>query len=65
MKALNIFNIEGKLVKTIYNSSPFQNNIKLKWDGKNNFGSSVPSGIYFVISNDKNFQISKKIMLLK
>ena len=65
LKALNIFDIEGKLVKTIYNPSPFQKTIKLKWDGKNNFGSSVPSGIYFITSNDKNFQISKKIMLLK
>ena len=65
LENLNIFNIEGKLVKTIYNSSPFQNNIKLKWDGKNNNGSSVPSGIYFITSNDKNFQISKKIILLK
>lgn len=62
---LNIFNIEGKLVKTIYNSSSYQNNIKLKWDGKNNFGLNVPSGVYFIISNGKNFQISKKIMLLK
>ena len=65
LKALNIFDIEGKLVKTIYNPSPFQKTIKLKWDGKNNFGSSVPSGIYFIVSNDKNFQISNKIMLLK
>ena len=64
-KVLNIFNIEGKLVKTIYNFSPFQKKIELKWDGKDNLGSSLPSGLYFIVSNEKKLQFKHKIMLLR
>tara|TARA_A100001234_G_scaffold219573_1_gene230654 strand:- start:993 stop:3014 length:2022 start_codon:yes stop_codon:yes gene_type:complete len=64
-KELNIFDIEGKLVETIYNPSPFQKEIKLKWDGKDSFGENVPSGIYFILSGDRGFQLKHKIMLLK
>ena len=37
----------------------------LSWDGKNNFGKSVPSGIYFVVANSNNQVKVEKITFLK
>jgi hypothetical protein len=46
---LEIFDAAGRLVKNfiLHPSSSFILPAKLEWDGKNNQGKEVPSGIYF------------------
>jgi hypothetical protein len=59
---INIFDITGRLVRTI---PQIDNTLSVIWDGKNDQGASVTSGVYFakVISGNKNACI--KVTLLK
>jgi len=41
---------------------------KLQWDGKDNFGRSVASGIYFYklsVSGTENLTLTRKMILMK
>ncbi len=62
---LKIFSITGKLIisKRIKNNS--DGNIIWKWDGQNNKGYQVSSGVYFIkIRNDERF-ISSKVLMIR
>lgn len=65
---LNIYSSTGSLVKTIHNS--IEQNLKPGfyqqiWDGKDDKGLSLPSGIYFINLKTKNNQYNKKIIYQK
>jgi len=62
---LEIFNVLGQQVKTLVNEYQNAGNYDVIWDGLNNNGSSVASGIYFYrLTTDKE-QATKKMMMLK
>jgi hypothetical protein len=64
---LNIYDITGKLVKTIISNKQLNSGMHFySWDATNNQGKEVSSGIYFldIISNSE-YVISKKIILFK
>ena len=60
---LTIFNIKGEIVKTL-----FRNNTKsgeFNWNGKNEKGNEVFSGIYFYKLSTENETFIKKMILTK
>ncbi len=61
--ALNIFNLVGQKIKT-FNIDDSGRNIVI-WNGKDDFGKKVASGIYFVNLKSENKSFTKKILLLK
>ncbi|MEN8191299.1 MAG: lamin tail domain-containing protein [Bacteroidota bacterium] len=63
--ALRVYNIHGELVSTLVNNNLSAGYHQFTWNGTNNNGSRVSSGIYFyqVISNE--FNQVKKMMLVK
>jgi len=64
--SLNIFDIQGRLVKSLLSSSyypPGYHNII--WDGKNNMGTQVPSGMYLYKLISENNTIIRKMVLMK
>jgi hypothetical protein len=62
---LEIFNILGQRIKSLMNEEKSPGYYSISWDGKNDFGELVNSGIYFIkISADK-FSDIKKMTLLK
>ena len=62
---LNIFNILGQRVCTLVDESVTAGYHKVTWDGTNDAGSGVPSGIYFYKIDAGDFVESKKMMMLK
>lgn len=62
---VTVFNIKGQIVKNLYNDIPKGNKIDLQWNGTNNNGHKLSSGIYFIkaVSNDENN--IKKVLMLK
>jgi len=64
---LNVFNIKGQLVGTLFNN-PVQKNqdIQLSWDGKDSHGNDLSSGIYLyqLLIENKLFE-TKKIVLIR
>jgi len=61
---LKIYDINGQLVKKFSNSCQAGMN-KTIWDGKNNKGNLVASGIYFYQVIFENSILTKRMILLK
>jgi len=51
---LNVYNIRGELVRSLYNGQQSSGEYSVKWNGLDDKGSAVSSGIYFyrLITND-------------
>ncbi len=62
---IEIFNINGQLVKTIAKGNVLSGLHTYKWDGRNNNGVELENGIYFYrLKADKNV-LRKKMVLVK
>ncbi len=62
---LKIYDISGRLVKTLLNENRNAGNYSVTWDGTNQSGVKVGSGIYLYKLTAGNFQQVKKMMLIK
>jgi hypothetical protein len=62
---LKIYNVRGALVKTLVNGYRVRNIYKEIWDGKDNTGQSVASGVYFYKLITGDFRATKKMVLLR
>ncbi len=61
---LKIFNILGQCVRTLIDGEETPGNKKITWDGNNDNGNQVASGIYFFkLVNNENEETRKMIML--
>ena len=60
-----ITDIKGSLVKVLHERNLSKNNGIIFWDGTNNFGSKVNSGMYFYTLEAINHKKTKKMLLLK
>ena len=62
---LSVFDLNGKLVKTLTNQEYKQGRYKLNWNAQNNYGQDVPSGMYFIRFSSNSYTNTKKILFLK
>ncbi len=64
--SLTIYDILGRKIKTLIDNQEYhKGTYEARWDGTNNFGSKVASGIYIYTLRFGNFQKSLKMNLLK
>ena len=62
---LDIYNVKGQLVKSLFDGiAPF-GRTSLVWDSTDNGGKAVSSGIYFYRLTTENHSESRKMMLMK
>jgi parallel beta-helix repeat protein len=62
---ITIYNILGKKVRTLVNERQPAGGKRITWDGKNDEGDEVASGIYFYQIKTGEFSQSKKMVVLK
>ena len=62
---ISIYDISGKLIKTILNQSQAAGLHKVHWDGRNEAGEKVASGIFVYTVKFDKICLSKKMILLK
>jgi photosystem II stability/assembly factor-like uncharacterized protein len=62
---LKVYNILGQEVRTLVNQKETAGFKSITWDGKNNHGQQVASGIYVYRVQMGNFVKSRKMMLVK
>ncbi len=61
---LSIFNLLGQKVRTIIDKQMATGYHTIKWDGRNDFGNSVASGVYlYFIQAGKFFDVKKMILM--
>ena len=63
--SLKIYNVAGQLVKTLADGVKDAKHYEITWDGTNNHGFKVASGVYFYKMQSKSFSQTKKMVLLK
>ena len=62
---ISIFDINGRLVNTILNSTLMPGSYKINWNGKNEVGDYVTSGVYFAAISSLNQKSFLKLVLVK
>jgi len=62
---LGIYNLKGQKVKQLVSEQLTAGKHFIVWDGKDNYGKSVSSGIYFYKLKTDNFEKTKKMILMK
>lgn len=62
---LKIYNVSGQLMKTLVNEEKAPGLFTIQWNGKNNAGDPVASGVYFCRMVTKDFSQTRKIIVLK
>ncbi len=62
---LEIFNILGQSIRTLVNQKVSAGNHRFTWDGKNQQGQIVPSGIYIYRLRTDHFVQSKRMLLIR
>ena len=62
---LDVYNFSGNHVKTLINKTYSVGNYSVIWDGTNDSGTKVASGMYVYILKGNNEQLSKKMILIK
>ena len=62
---LEVFNLLGQKIKTIFDGQADAGLNTVTWDGTNNSGQTVASGIYFYRLTADNYSDTKKMTLLK
>lgn len=63
--ALHIFNVLGQRVKTLVTAPHDPGQYSVTWNGTDEYGVQVASGIYFYRLITKNFLITKKMIYVK
>ena len=60
-----IFDVKGKLVRNLFSTYKNCGNYTIKWDGKDDFGKNVSSGLYLLVLKSKRTIKSIKMMYLR
>jgi len=62
---LRVFDVRGRMVRELVNSSLGAGNYSARWDGRTNSGGIAPSGVYFMRLDAGTYSAIKKLVLLK
>ena len=63
--ALNVYDLRGALVKSLVNGPVTGGRHEVSWDGRNNRGGRVASGVYFTKFASGGYKSVKKMILLR
>ncbi len=61
---LSIYDVSGRLVRSVYNDAATAGEHHATWDGKDGFGSEVSSGVYFIRLATPKTTLEKKMVLV-
>ncbi len=63
--SLKIYDLSGKLVKTLIRENKKVGYHTISWNGKNKYEEEIPTGIYFLSMETGNSKATKKLTILK
>ena len=63
--SINIYDLMGRNIKLLINSSQAAGYYEIDWNATNNNGELVPAGMYFYMIQAGEFTSTKKMVLLK
>ncbi len=63
--SLKVYNVAGQLVRTLVDGVQDAGTYSIAWDGRNNGGSDVATGVYFYKMETNGFSSTKKMVMLR
>ena len=63
--ALSIWNLAGQLVRELVRARQVTGHHSVSWDGRNDAGSLVANGVYLCEIRAGDFQMARKMVLMK
>ena len=62
---IQVFDVSGRLIKTLVNKVEDKGFYKVWWDGRDEDGRFMSSGVYFVRMATREFVETRKVILLR
>ena len=62
---LTIFDINGRRIRTLVDAHVVPGPHEVAWDGRDDLGAAVPSGIYFYRLTANSFDSVKRMLILR
>jgi hypothetical protein len=62
---IDVYNIRGQKVRTVINEHHQVGSFKVEWNGKDDTGTNVASGVYFYRMTTPQFSGTRKMLLIK
>ncbi len=62
---LGIYDVHGRLIRTLVSRAQNAGEYKIRWDGRDDRGSAVASGVYFYRLAAGSFVETRRMVLLK
>jgi len=62
---IDVYNILGKKVRTLFEGQQTAGTYEVRWDARDNYGSTLSSGVYLITLRSGNFVTAKRVTLLK
>ncbi len=62
---LKVYNMRGQLVRTLVNDAKSEGSYQIQWDGSDNYGRRVSSGVFFYRIKAGEFSLTRKMVILK
>jgi hypothetical protein len=60
-----VYDLLGRLITTLMNGTHPAGSVSLSWDGRDNAGVGVPTGMYVIRMKAGDFSASQKVLLMK
>lgn len=64
-QSVKIFNLKGQLVREISSSSKADSTTNVRWNGEDNSGRKVSSGIYYMVLQTPETRDVRKVLMMK
>ncbi|HXV12574.1 MAG TPA: FlgD immunoglobulin-like domain containing protein [Candidatus Krumholzibacteria bacterium] len=62
---LSVFDVGGRTIRTLVNQEQPSGSYAVVWEGIDNYGGAVPSGVYFYVLDVDGVRRTRKMVLLK
>jgi mRNA-degrading endonuclease RelE of RelBE toxin-antitoxin system len=63
--SITIYNVQGKQIRSLANNYRQTGTYTIRWDGLNESGTQVPSGVYFIRISAGNETLNHRIVMMK
>jgi flagellar hook assembly protein FlgD len=63
--SVGVFDVAGRLVRTLHEGAAQMSEYHTTWDGTNEHGDAVASGVYFVRVSVGSESLERKVVLLR
>jgi hypothetical protein len=61
---IEVYNILGKKVRTLFEGQQTAGAYEVRWDARDDYGSTLSSGVYLIALRSGNFVTAKRVTLL-